>query len=520
MKRIGIDVGGTNTDAVLVDGARIVGAVKATTTDDVTSGVRTALRDLGAAVGDAIAGAGAVMIGTTHFVNAVVQRRQLNRAAALRICLPSCASLPPMVDWPRDLAALVDGGAYLVAGGHEYDGRPIVPLDETAIAEAGRKMRADGIRSAAVTSVFSPLTSAFEDRAAEILRGEHPDLRVTTSSTLGRIGLLERENVTILNASLQDLAEETVQAFEAAIADSGIQAPLFITQNDGTVASAAITRERPVYGFASGPTNSMRGAAFLSGIEDAMVLDVGGTTSDVGCLRAGFPREANNVVEVGGVRTLFRMPDVVSIGIGGGTMVTRTPLTVGPQSVGYRLGREALVFGGDTLTLTDIAVASGAIEIGDGARVADLPASLIRDTLDQVHQRLAETVDKMKTDAAEVPLLAVGGGAFLSPDRMDGISDVVRVEHFAVANAVGAAIAQVSGEVDHVFRDMDRDSLLKAAEAMAREKALAAGADPATVKVVDMEDLPLAYLPGNAVRARVKVVGDIAAEDVKEVAHG
>ncbi|MCR9074112.1 MAG: hydantoinase/oxoprolinase family protein [Alphaproteobacteria bacterium] len=511
MKRIGIDVGGTNTDAVLVDGKTIVGAVKTATTDDVTSGVRTALKDLATAVGEAITGVGAVMIGTTHFVNAVVQRRQLNRAAALRICLPTCASLPPMVDWPADLAALVDGGKYLVAGGHEYDGRPIVPLDESAIAEAGRKMRADGVRSAAVTAVFSPLTSEFEDRAAEILKSEHPDLRVTTSSTLGRIGLLERENVTILNASLQDLAEETVRAFEEAIADGGIDAPLYITQNDGTVATASVAREQPVYGFASGPTNSMRGAAFLSGIEDAMVLDVGGTTSDVGCLRAGFPREANNVVEVGGVRTLFRMPDVVSIGIGGGTIVERNPHSVGPLSTGYRLTREALVFGGDTLTLSDIAAAAGIVEIGDPARVADLPASLIAETMAVVHRRIADTVDRMKTNAAAVPLLAVGGGAFLSPDRMDGISEVVRVEHYAVANAVGAAIAQVSGEVDHVFRDMGRDALLKEAETMARDKALAAGADPASLKVVDMEDLPLAYLPGNAVRARVKVVGNIKA---------
>jgi len=511
MKRIGIDVGGTNTDAVLVDGNAVMGAVKTATTDDVTGGVRTALRDLAVQVGDAIAGTVAVMIGTTHFINAVVQRRSLNRAAALRICLPACASLPPMVDWPRDLAGLVDGGSYMVEGGHEYDGRPLMPLDERAVAEAGRRMRADGVRSAAVTSVFSPLTSAFEDRAAEILLSEHPELRVTCSSTLGRIGLLERENVTILNAALQDLAEETVRAFETAITESGIAAPLFITQNDGTVVSAAIARERPVYGFASGPTNSMRGAAFLSGIDDAMVLDVGGTTSDIGCLRAGFPREANNVVQVGGVRTLFRMPDVLSIGIGGGTVVAEAPLSIGPLSVGYRLTRDALVFGGDTLTLTDVAVAAGISDIGDRARVASLSPELIRAVMATVHRRLSETVDRMKTDAAAVPLLAVGGGAMLAPDRMDGISEVIRVEHFAVANAVGAATAQVSGEVDHVFRDMDRDTLLQTAEQMARERALAAGADPATLKVVDMEDLPLAYLPGNAVRARVRVVGDIAA---------
>ena len=115
----------------------------------------------------------------------------------------------------------------------------------------------------------------------------------------------------------------------------------------------------------------------------------------------------------------------------------------------------------------------------------------------------------MKTDASLQPLLAVGGGAILAPDEMDGISEVVRVPHHGVANAVGAAMAQVSGEVDHVFQGLSRDDLLAEAERMARERAVTAGADPATLKVVDVEDLPLAYLPGNAVRARVRVVGEI-----------
>jgi len=129
---------------------------------------------------------------------------------------------------------------------------------------------------------------------------------------------------------------------------------------------AEVAETYPVYSFASGPTNSMRGAAFLSKRDEALVVDVGGTTTDIGSLRHGFPREANNVVEIGGVRTLFRMPDLLSLGLGGGTIVsapgvTRGPaLTIGPASVGYRLTEQALVFGGDVLTVTDVAVADNA----------------------------------------------------------------------------------------------------------------------------------------------------------------
>ena len=196
---------------------------------------------------------------------------------------------------------------------------------------------------------------------------ECPDAAVTLSHDLGRIGLLERENAALLNAALSDLARKTIAGFRAAIAASGIEAPLYLTQNDGTVMSAEAAMALPVMSFASGATNSMRGAAFLSGIADAMVVDVGGTSTDIGQLRRGFPREANSVVEIGEVRTLFRMPDLFSIGLGGGSIVERAA-AVGPESVGYRLIEEALVFGGRTLTATDAAVAAGIVAIGDRAQ--------------------------------------------------------------------------------------------------------------------------------------------------------
>ncbi len=510
MKRIGIDVGGTNTDAVLVDNDEVVAGVKTPTTEDITSGVRAALSELMTAAGDRAGNPDAVMIGTTHFVNAVVQRRHLGRAAAIRVCLPASASLRPFVDWPEDLSRMVDGGVYLVGGGHEYDGRPLAPLDEPAVAAAARSIRQAGVNSIAISSVFSPLTAEFEERAGEIVREQHPDAHITLSSALGRIGLLERENVTILNAALIGLARDTTEAFTSALQESGLNCPLYVTQNDGTVASAEVARQYPVYSFASGPTNSMRGAVFLSDIEEAMVCDIGGTTTDVGCVRKGFPREANNVVEIGGVRTLFRMPDLLTIGIGGGTIVETEPLKIGPVSVGYRLTEEALVFGGDTLTCTDIAVAGGLADIGERRHLGDLAPDLVERAITNIQDQLREAVDRMKTDAAEVPLLAVGGGAILAPDAIDGISEVIRVPHYEVANAVGAAIAQISGEVDRIFQDMSRDDVLAAATEIARRNAIEAGADAASLKVVDMEDLPLAYLPGHAIRARVRVVGDIA----------
>lgn len=510
MRRIGIDVGGTNTDAVLLADDKVVHAVKTPTTEDVTGGVLTALRSLVAGVGGDPGPVEAVMIGTTHFTNAVVQRRDLTKVAAVRIGLPASAALPPFVDWPEDLAALVRGDVHMIAGGHEYDGRPIVPFDRAAMREAAMRIRDRGLASVGIAAVFSPLTAECEEAAAEILLDVCPGIQITRSHELGRIGLLERENATLLNACLKALAHKTARAFERALAESGIRAPLYLTQNDGTVMRADYAERFPVYSFASGPTNSMRGAAFLSRLDDAMVVDVGGTTTDVGCLRRGFPREANNVVQVGGVRTLFRMPDLLSIGLGGGSLVRTGPATIGPESVGFRLVEQGLVFGGGTLTMTDVAVAAGLIELGERARVAGLDQRLVQIAIARAHAMAEEAVDRMKTDAAPLPLIAVGGGSFLIPDRMAGISEVVRVPHQAVANAVGAAIAQVSGEIDQVFSGLGRDAAIAEAERLAADKAVKAGAAERSLTTVEVEDLPLAYLPGSSLRVRVRVVGDIA----------
>src|SRR5262247_990749 len=155
-RRIGIDVGGTNTDAVLLEEDAVAAAVKTPTTPDVTRGIARALADL-VTRAPAARATDAVMVGTTHFTNAVVQRRDLGRVAAVRIGLPSGASLPPFVDWPEDLSALVRGEVVMLEGGHEFDGRPLVPFDSRAMREAARRIRASGIRSVAIAAVFSPL---------------------------------------------------------------------------------------------------------------------------------------------------------------------------------------------------------------------------------------------------------------------------------------------------------------------------------------------------------------------------
>lgn len=514
--RLGIDVGGTNTDAVILDGRRVLAGVKRVTTSDVMSGIGDALEAVIREADVAREAIDVAMIGTTHFTNAVIERHGLDPVAAIRLGLPATACLPPMVDWPDDLVAEVGGHRYLLHGGHEFDGREIAGLDEDELAWVADEINAKGIRAAAVSSVFSPINSEMECRARDILQARCPGIAVVLSSEIGRIGLLERESAAIMNASLLTLSDQTVTAFGRALSDAGLTCPFYITQNDGTLMAADMVRQFPVLTFASGPTNSMRGAAFLTGVKDAIVIDIGGTTTDVGALQNGFPRQASTVVDVGGVRTNFRMPDVFSIGLGGGTRVdgTADSVSVGPKSVGYRLTKEARVFGGDMLTCTDIGVAAGMAEIGNAARVADIDHALVDAARMRINEMLESAVERSRISPDPLPVIAVGGGSILAPDRI-GDLEVLRPENFAVANAVGAAIAQISGEVDRVFSldQRSREECLAEAEEEARANALASGAVESTIDVIEREDVPLAYLPGNATRIHVKVVGEMEGMD-------
>ena len=198
--RIGIDVGGTNTDAVLMRGLTVIEKIKTPTTEDVTSGITTALRHILSESGTQTADIAGVMIGTTHFTNAVVERRRLQPTAAVRLGLPATAALPPMVDWPADLAESLGQHTFLCHGGYEFDGREISKFDPEEIAGVADQIAERGITAVSVSSVFSPVNQEMEKEAAAIIEERVPGSSVTISSEIGRIGLLERENAAILNA--------------------------------------------------------------------------------------------------------------------------------------------------------------------------------------------------------------------------------------------------------------------------------------------------------------------------------
>ncbi|BDA41353.1 probable D-/L-hydantoinase subunit A at N-terminal half [Coccomyxa sp. Obi] len=470
----GVDVGGTNTDAAILGaGNKVIGYAKAPTSLDVISGIKDSVS------------------------------RVLSTTAV---------------------------------GGFEYDGgTEIGPIKEAEVRAAVREDLREGITSIVISGVFSPVNSSQEARVKELVEdeiqnasaecGTTVETHITLSHEVAQLGILERENAAILNAALRPLAAQLVPAFQEAMQVAGISGRLFLTSNDGTLISAETAMQAPIATVQSGPVNSLRGAAFLSGVQDGLVIDIGGTTTDVGVLIKGLPRPAGATVDIAGVRTNFALPDILSTGLGGGSHVEWAEAgqaegrngrcTVGPQSVGHELASKALATGGHVCTATDVVVLLGKMEFGDADLVrAGLKEEQALDAWQVMQQRLADIVDQMMTSKGDVPVVVVGGGASLCDDLLEGASSLIRPPFASVANAVGAAIPQVSGVVDGVYSlgggPEQRASVLADAEAAAKAQAIKAGADPQRCQTVIKEEIPLAYLPGGVARVHIRVVGDLA----------
>ena len=216
------------------------------------------------------------------------------------------------------------------------------------------------------------------------------------------------------------------------------------------------------------------------------------------------------------MRTHFRMPDILALGLGGGSVVSSAVdqvVSIGPRSVGHQLEEKALIFGGDTLTASDIAVAAGYADFGDPGKVRHLSSECVGACVDKIHRMIEDGIDRMKTNAMPIPLILVGGGAVLIDPRrnLEGVSEVMIPEDAGVANAIGASIAQVGSEVTTVafYEKVDREQAMEQVRQNAIAQAVDAGAVAETVEVLSIDETPLAYAPDGAVRLHIKVAGDL-----------
>ena len=333
---LGVDTGGTYTDAVIVDDAadRVIGSAKSLTTrGDLAEGI-------GRAVDAALAGAGVaagqvalVSLSTTLATNALVEG-QGGRVALIFIGFDAG-------DLERGglIEALKGDPVVQVAGGHSHAGTEAAPLDLAALEPVVAGL-ADQVMGFAVAARFATRNAAHEVAVRDLIR-RVTGRPVTCSHELSaQLNGPKRALTAVLNARLIGMIDRLVAACERHLAAVGITAPLMVVRGDGALISAAMVRMRPIETILSGPAASIVGARWLTGADDALVSDIGGTTTDVALLRGGLPEIDPQGARVGGFRTMVEAVAMRTTGLGGDSEVH---LITDGLTGGMRLGPRRLM---------------------------------------------------------------------------------------------------------------------------------------------------------------------------------
>ncbi|MBS0621749.1 MAG: hydantoinase/oxoprolinase family protein [Verrucomicrobia bacterium] len=494
---IGIDIGGTHTDGVLVQGRTVVKSCKLPTTFPLEKGVAAVLKEL--VVDPSLIQE--VVVGTTHATNAILEARGLLRVGVLRIAGQGPA-IEPCLDWPNSLVQAVFVGCETIGGGFHVDGRELTPFSLQEAQKGIERLLEKGAEAMAVVGLFSPLCADQERAVGELLAA----IPHTLSHRLGGMGFLERENAALLNSALKRCLKEGFADLKETVRQAGIETPLWMTQNNGTLISLEEAIELPVLTLCAGPTNSFVGAAHLAQLQDAVIVDIGGTSTDIGVVQGGFARRSLNQSEVGGVRLSFPMPDVLSLSVGGGSLVSlgETP-QIGPRSCASELLKRSQSFGGSELTLTDLALHLGHLRI-QGARSVSLKGEDVERAFGEVLQQIQRAIQRAEIGKSDLPIVVVGGGASLMPAGMG--QRYVIPPHAGAANAYGAALAEVSGQVDTVISlEQERHKKLEELQQLAIDRAVSAGALRSAVRIAHMEVVSYSYMPGGMARVSLVAAG-------------
>ncbi len=425
MNRIGVDIGGTFTDVVLLgaDGALRTKKVLSTP-DDYARGVVHGVLELLAETGAAPASVSKVVHATTVASNAVLEGKG-PRCALLttagfrdvlelrRLRIPVMYDLqyekpPPLV--PRRLR-------FEVPERLGPRGEVWAELDEGAVRDAAEQARAAGVGAIAISFLHAYANPAHERRAAEIVRGVvGDDVYITCSSDiLAEIREYERTSTAVVNAYVGPVVERYIRSLQSSLAEAGISAPLQIMQSSGGVMSAEAAIRKPAHLVESGPAAGVIACAYLareSGIANVISLDMGGTTAKAAILEDGEPVKtseyeigaginlSSRLIKGGGHAIRLPFIDLSEIGAGGGSLVSVDEfglMHVGPESAGADPGPACYGLGGNEPTLTDALVVLGYLNPGyltGGAVPIDAAAAA------RAVETVAEPLGKEATDAA------------------------------------------------------------------------------------------------------------------------
>jgi N-methylhydantoinase A len=541
---IGLDVGGTHTDVVLIGNSGLIKEIKVPTDssdlfstvleglDKVTQGID--LKEIRRAV-----------LSTTLTTNCVVQKQ----TAPVGMLVSAGPGIDP--EFFRTGEAY-----YAVSGSIDHRGREVEPIQADEIRAAAARIKKEGIRHVGVVSKFSVRNPSHELQIRDLLDGEFDKIFLGHCFS-GNLNFPRRIATTYLNASVYPIHKDFFEAVQRSLEKKGLNIPIRILKPDGGNMRFSASIENPAQTILSGPAASIMGSiAFAPKDQESLVLDIGGTTTDMAILLDGVPLLAPLGIEIGEYRTVIRSLKTCSIGLGGDSVVRASmgQISIGPDRLG-----NAMAYGGPVPTPTDAMFVLGLGEDGDRKRACEGIATIaggLNLSVEQAAERIFDQACRKILDAANEmvvsinskpvytvhelcegvrirpkTILILGGPAPFFADRLAALSGlkVQVVPHWQVANAIGAALARTTCEVilfadteqqiatapgenfsRRIPHDFSKKEAIAAALELLKDKAVRRGANPdyLEMEVIEEQEFNMVrgfYTAGKNIRIRAQV---------------
>jgi len=541
---IGLDVGGTHTDVVLLGNEGVIRDIKvATDSSNLFNSVLTGLEEITEGIDSK--DISRTVLSTTITTNAIVQ------------------------DKIQEVGMIVSGGPgidpeyfrtnrlyYPVAGSIDHRGREVEQINEKEIKSVAEILKKEGIRNVGIVGKFSVRNPAHELKIYELIKDSFGKIFMGHQVS-GNLNFPRRISTTFLNATVRQIYKKFYEAVIQSLEKKGLSMPIYILKADGGTMKFESSAESPAQTILSGPAASVIGSvASAQADEDTLVLDIGGTTTDMAILINKVPVLAPQGITLGKYKTLIRSLETLSIGLGGDSVVRVKDknLTIGPDRMG-----PAMAFGGDLPTPTDALVTLGIMEIGDKEKAKDGIDNLAKslgisseDTankifdltcqeilkqawgmIDRINSKPVYTVHEIQEGYQIKPkkILVLGGPAPYFAKRLEELSNVKvnLLPKWGVANAIGAALARTTCEVtlfadtqqgfamspeekysEKIGKDFSKQDVVKKAYDLLKQKATNLGAISHPLDMEVLEDLQFNmirgfYTAGKNIRVKVQV---------------
>ncbi len=516
--KLGIDVGGTNTDAVVVrNDGKLLSWAKHLTTKDIISGIDAAAKEALKEANIPPEEISGVFLGTTHVLNALYYPNNLAKTALVRV-IKKPSLIEPGILWPSSLKKYI-GKVYHFKSAYDYTGKTdhLSMSNLEQINELLRDIKKYNIESICIVGVYSPLYEAEELEIRNSIKERFPEIPITMSHEIGSTGFLERENAALLNAILSLVIREAMIDLARLFKNLSLHCPYWLTQNDGSLMEIKEAADYPILTIGSGVTNSIRGASILSGLKRCIVVDVGGSTIDIGRIMNGQPEVSLGSSSIFNIQVNVRVPKMHSLPYGGGSLISiEDDLAEIKETIANNIEQQGMAWGGNTWTLTDSflrlfpnSFQDEKISL-DGLRV--LSKDDCQKVINRVTKEIKERIAWFQLSNEDLPVVLVGGGSPLLVNRLFG--KYQKVSHpagYHICNAIGACFAPLSAEIDKVFwlNNKTKQEVIDQAKKQLFQQLMCKGAKKESIRLESLEEIPFDYLKGEVLRIRLKGLGEI-----------